>query len=348
MVIVKTPLRMSFFGGGTDHPSWFLEHGGSVISTSINKYIYLQMRRIYQIFEFNYRVLWSKIEMVKEPSEIEHPVVRAVLENFWQERRGLEIVYNADLPAGSGLGSSSAFTTAILQGLWAEKGKFISKCELAELAIKVEQDLLKEPVGCQDQIAVSYGGCNRIDFLKNGGFRVTPMPLSLSRREEFEENLMMFFTNFTRQAGKIEQEKMKDLDQKEKTLLRMQEMVPEAEKLILSSTTPFSEVGELMDESWRLKRSLAGTVSNSQIDEVYEAGLAAGASGGKLLGAGGGGFLVFVVPPEYRKNVRNALSGLVEVPVRFDQEGSKIAMFERDLGIDDADARIIPLSAARA
>lgn len=329
MVIVKTPLRMSFFGGGTDHPSWFRENGGAVLSTSIDKYIYLQMRRIYQIFDFSYRILWSKVERVNTPAEIEHPVVRAVLQQYWHEKRGLEIVYNADLPARSGLGSSSAFTVSLLQGLWAEMGKIISKRELAELAIMVERDLLKEPVGCQDQIAVAYGGCNRIDFLPSGDFHVTPVPLGYARRDELERNMMMFFTGFTRDAGNVEKEKMSGLvGSKEKTLRRMHEMVPVAERLLLNVSEPLSSFGELMNETWQLKRSLAGSVSNSKIDDIYDAAMAAGADGGKLLGAGGGGFFVFMVEPEHRKAVRRALSGLVEVPIRMDMDGSRIAMYE--------------------
>lgn len=329
MVIVKTPLRMSFFGGGTDHPSWFRENGGAVLSTSIDKYIYLQMRRLPKIFDFNYRVAWSKIEQVQEPSEIQHPVVRAVLQEYWKENRGLEIVYNADLPARSGLGSSSAFTVSILQGLWAEQGKIISKRELSDLAIHVEQELLKELVGCQDQIAVAYGGCNRIDFLPGGGYRVTPVPLSRKRRDEMESNMMMFFTGFTRDAGNVEKEKMTGISgNKEKNLRRLHELVPVAEKILLTPEEPMESFGELLNETWQLKRSLAGAVSNTHIDNIYDAAMSAGASGGKLLGAGGGGFFVFMVEPQYRKAVREALKGLEEVPVRMDLDGSRIAMYE--------------------
>lgn len=329
MVIVKTPLRMSFFGGGTDHPGWFRENGGAVLSTSIDKYIYLQIRRLPRIFDFNYRVAWSKIEQVKTPAEIQHPVVRAVIQEYWKEDIGLEVVYNADLPARSGLGSSSAFTVSILQGLWAEQGKIISKRELSDLAIRVEQELLKEPVGCQDQIAVAHGGCNRIDFLPGGGYRVTPVPLSRKRREDLESNLMMFFTGFTRDAGNVEKEKMTGLaGAKEKNLRRMHELVPVAEKLLLSPSEPMESFGELMNETWQLKRSLAGAVSNSHIDGIYDAAIAAGASGGKLLGAGGGGFLVFMVEPKFHKSVRAALKGLVEVPVAMETDGSRVLMYE--------------------
>lgn len=331
MVIVRTPLRMSFFGGGTDHPGWFQQHGGAVLSTSINKYIYIQMRRLYSFFDFNYRVLWSKVEQTRTVDEIEHPVVRGALKHFWQEDRGLEIVYNADLPSRSGLGSSSAFTVSILQALWAQKGQIISKRELAQLAIHVEQNILKEPVGCQDQVAVAYGGLNRIEFLPDGDFRVNPVPLSRTRVEDLESHMMMFFTGFTRAAGKVEEEKMKDLDAKQKTLFRMQELVPLAEHVLTSQSEPLSSFGDLMDESWQLKRSLAGTVSNTDIDDAYRAAVDAGASGGKLLGAGGGGFLLFIVEPRYQDAVRTALRGLLEIPVRLENEGSKIAMYDPDL-----------------
>ena len=347
MVIVRTPLRVSFFGGGTDHPSWFRDHGGAVLSTSINKYIYIQMRQLPSIFDFNYRIVWSKVELVKEIHEIEHPVVRAALQHFWNEERGLEMVYNSDLPSRSGLGSSSAFTVSLLQAMWAQKGKLISKRELASLAIRVEQELLKEPVGCQDQVAVAYGGLNRIEFRQNGDYQVFPIPLARSRKEDLESHMMMFFTGFIRSAGAIEEQKMKNLHAKEKTLVAMQEMVPVAEELLMNMNEPITRFGELMNETWRLKRSLSNAVSSNAIDEVYEAAMKAGASGGKLLGAGGGGFFLFIVEPAYQDAVRKALNGVVEVPFCMETEGSRIAMFDPDL-IAKQDDVVAPVLSAVA
>jgi D-glycero-alpha-D-manno-heptose-7-phosphate kinase len=332
MVIVRTPLRVSFFGGGTDHPTWFEKNPGCVLSTTINKYIYLQMRRLPSIFDFNHRVVWSKVEQCVDLNDIEHPVVREVLRHYCDEdNRRFEVVYNADLPSRSGLGSSSAFTVAFLQALAVQKGQIMTKKDLAREAIRVEQDLLKEPVGSQDQIAVAYGGVNRIDFLPGGEFQVTPLPLSSTRREEFESHIMMFFTRFTRSASKIEETKVKNFDAKRKQLERMAEMVPEAQDVILNSKTPIEEVGKLLHEGWMLKRELSGSVSSPAIDEAYDAAIAAGASGGKLLGAGGGGFLLFIVRPSLQPAVRAALSGLVEVPIKFEREGSQVVLFDPDL-----------------
>ena len=328
MILVKTPLRISFFGGGTDHPVWFRENGGAVLSTTIDKYVYLQMRRVYQIFDYNYSVVWSKLEKVKESKDIEHPVVREVLRKYWKDQRGLEFIYNADLPARSGLGSSSAFTVALLQGLWAELGKIASKHELATLAIDVEQNLLHEPVGCQDQVAVAYGGLNKVNFHKEKIFDVNVMPTSYTRKTQLESSMMLFFTGFTRDAGSVEQDKMSNLNQKSRSLNRIHTMVSEAEEILLNESNDLNLFGELLDEGWKLKRSLSNQVSNSKIDDIYQAAKESGATGGKLLGAGGGGFLLFYVRPEHKENVRERLRGITEVPIKFESEGSKIMMFE--------------------
>jgi D-glycero-alpha-D-manno-heptose-7-phosphate kinase len=328
MIFIKTPLRISFFGGGTDHPVWFKENGGAVLSTTIDKYIYLQMRRIYQIFDYNYSVVWSKLEKVKQLQDIEHPVVREVLKKYWSNQRGLEFIYNADLPSRSGLGSSSSFTVAMLQGLWAELGKIASKYELASLAIDVEQNLLNEPVGCQDQVAVAYGGFNRINFSHDKTFEVNVLPMTNQRRFELESSMMLFFTGFTRDAGDIEKDKMTDLIKKTRSLYRIQGMVPDAEKILLDDSYDLSLFGELLDEGWSLKRGLSNKVSNLRIDDIYQAAKESGAKGGKLLGAGGGGFLLFFVNPKDKQSVRNRLTGVTEVPIRFESEGSKITIFE--------------------
>ncbi len=329
MVIIRTPLRISFLGGGTDHPIWFREHGGAVLSTSINKYIYLQIRQLPSIYSFNFRIVWRIIEEIEEIKDIKHPVVREVLRHYFPDvPKRFEISYNADLPSRSGLGSSSAFTVAFLQGLWAQQGRLISQPELAHEAIHVEQDLLKEPVGCQDQVAVAHGGLNRIDFSQDATFRLTPLPLPLGRKEALESHMMFFFTHFEREAGTIEASKIRNFDKKSRHLFRMQHLVDEGQALLLNPNEPISRFGELLNEGWKLKRDLSETVSNYDIDQAYEAAMAAGASGGKLLGAGGGGFLLFIVKPELQPKVREALRNMIEVPIRFEHRGSHIALFD--------------------
>jgi D-glycero-alpha-D-manno-heptose-7-phosphate kinase len=333
MIIVRAPLRVSFFGGGTDHPDWFESSGkGAVLSTSINKYVYIQLRRIPNVFDFSYRVVWREVEQTKSIAEIKHPVVRAVLSHYREANDpGFEVVYNADLPARSGLGSSSAFTVAMLNALMFERGHYVSSKELAQKAIYVEQDLLGEPVGCQDQVAVAVGGLNRIDFHTRQDFSVSPIALSGERSQALESSLMMFFTGFTRSASNIEVEKKKNFDQKAKELTRMYEMVQEGQSILLNASTDLSEFGKLLHEGWLAKRSLASSVSSGPIDEAYQAALNAGAYGGKLLGAGGGGFLLFMVPPHKRTAVAEALRDLVPVPIKFSREGTKVVLFDPEL-----------------
>ncbi len=342
MIITRTPLRVSFLGGGTDHPTWFKENGGAVISTSINKYVYLNMRRLPSIFDFNQRIVWRIIEEVSEIEDIKHPVVRAVLGHYFPEAdKRFEIVYNADLPSRSGLGSSSAFTVAFLQALWAQQGKLISQADLAREAMFVEQELLKEPVGCQDQVAVTYGGLNRIDFLPDGTVRVAPLPLSAQKKEALESHMMLFFTHFERSAGAIEASKIENFAKKQRNLARMQEMVDEGQRLLLNPGEPISSFGALLNEGWKLKRDLSDQVSNNDIDDAYEAAVAAGASGGKLLGAGGGGFLLFIVKPDLQQKVRDALKGLVEVPIRIEDRGSHLALYDPDMDSAVTDIRTV-------
>ncbi len=342
MVITRTPLRISFLGGGTDHPSWFRQHGGAVLSTSINKYIYLQIRHLPSIYDFNYRVSWRIIEQEKNLADIQHPVIREVLSNYFRdESTRYEIAYNADLPSRSGLGSSSAFTVGLLQGLWARQGRLVSQRELAREAMYVEQELLNETVGCQDQVAVAYGGLNRIDFMPDGEFRVTPLPLSLDRQHALESHVMLFFTRFERSATAIEAQKIRNFDLKSDSLHRMRSMVDEGQDILLNPRDPISRFGVLLHECWKLKRDLSDAVSNADIDEAYEAAMAAGASGGKLLGAGGGGFLLFIVKPDLQNKVRAALGKLVEVPVRMENRGSHIVLFDPELDSAVTDLRSV-------
>ena len=332
MIIVRTPLRVSFFGGGTDL-DWFRKHGpGAVISTSIDKYVFIQLRKLPSIFNFKYRVVWREVEQVLKAEEITHPVVRAIMSEFGSVgQSGYEIVYNADLPARSGLGSSSAFTVSCLQAFFANLGRYMSPQDLSREAIRVERDLLQEPVGCQDQVAVAYGGLNRIEFLPNGKFEVRPLILFPARRFQLESSLMMFFTGFTRDAGGIEQAKIQNFERKKVELRRMYDMVSEGARILEDDATSIDDFGLLLHEAWMLKRSLASSVASSSIDDIYDRAIAAGAIGGKLLGAGGGGFMLFYVPPDLQGSVKCALAELVHVPFAFDRGGSQILLYAPDI-----------------
>lgn len=329
MIIVRTPLRVSFFGGGTDLPSWFMEHGGAVLATAINKYIYVTMRHLPAIFDFNHRVTWKMVEHVKEYDEIQHPVVREVLKHYCKNSdRGFELNYNGDLPSRSGLGSSSAFTVAMLHALSGLQGRMITTQQLAAEAIFVEQDLLKETVGCQDQITTAVGGLNRIDFLPGGGWRVTPLMISAERRQDLQDHMLMFYTEITRSASNVEKQKVDNMAAKKAQLARLHEQVTEAERILLSSKNMVFDFAGLMDEAWKLKRSLASAVSSDVIDDVYQKAMQAGAWGGKLLGAGGGGFMLFFAPPEAHPGICRALEGYTQVPIKMEREGSRVVLYD--------------------
>lgn len=333
MILVRTPLRVSFFGGGTDHPTWFEHHGpGAVLSTAINKFVYIQLRPTPAIFPFKYRVVWRQVEQVLTKEEIQHPVVRAVLQHYGaDEKHGYEVVYNADLPARAGLASSSAFTVAMLHAFNSNRGRYMGPRELANEATFVEQKLLNETVGNQDQVAVAYGGLNRIDFGKGGTLDVRPADVQPQRREQLEGSLMMFFTSFTRSAGAIEEKKLENLSSKATDMKRMYEMVGEGTQILEDPGTDLDDFGRLLDETWRRKRGLASAVSNSDIDDAYTRALAAGALGGKLLGAGGGGFLLFYVPKERQQAVIRALEPFRHVPFQLERGGSRVVLHDSDL-----------------
>jgi D-glycero-alpha-D-manno-heptose-7-phosphate kinase len=330
MIISRTPFRVSLFGGGTDYPAWFKEHGGSVIGTAIDKYCYISVRRLPPFFEHKSKIVYSKVELVKNVGEIEHPAVRGVLTDMKIDD-GLEIHHDADLPARSGLGSSSSFTVGLLNALHALDSRMISKRELGREAIRIEQDVMKEDVGCQDQIWAAYGGFNRIDFHPDGNFSVAPFIMSASRRAELQQSMMLFFTGFSRFASDFAQDQIKNMNDRKNQLRMMKSLVDSAADILLDPKAPIRELGELMHQSWQLKRELACSVSNAQIDEIYDAAREAGATGGKLLGAGGGGFMVLVVDPEKRAQVRERLKKLVAVNIGFDTEGSKIVIYQPDL-----------------
>lgn len=329
MIISRTPFRISLFGGGTDYPTWFRENGGAVIGTTIDKYCYISVRRLPPFFEHRSRIVYSQVELVHDVSDIQHPAVRGILAEMGI-KEGLEIHHDADLPARSGLGSSSSFTVGLLNALHALDSKMISKRELGSEAIRIEQEVLKENVGSQDQLWAAYGGFNRIDFFPDGTFAVAPIILPPDRRQEINRSIMLFFTGFSRFASDFAQEQIKNMDSRKSQLQTMRSMVDSAVDILLDAKVPLRELGKLLHDSWLLKRELAGSVSNRQIDEIYEAGREAGATGGKLLGAGGGGFMVFLVEPERREQVRERLKNLIHVTVGFDNDGSKIVLYQPD------------------
>jgi D-glycero-alpha-D-manno-heptose-7-phosphate kinase len=325
MVISRTPYRISFFGGGTDYPAWCRENGGAVLGTAIDKYCFITCRYLPPFFEHRLRLVYSKIEDCQRASEIQHPVVRTVLEMLGVER-GLEIHHDGDLPARSGMGSSSAFTVGFLQAMYGLLGRLTSQRQIAAEAIHVEQDLIGETVGAQDQIFASFGGFNRIEFKRDNSFRVEPLTLPKSRFEELNGSLMLFFTGLRRTASEVAASYVADIGARTRQLTRMRQMVDEGME-ILAAHDSLDAFGDLLDEAWRLKRSLSGVVSNTQVDEIYAEARRAGARGGKLLGAGGGGFVLFYVPPACRERVKERLRGLIWVPFQFDTSGSQIIFY---------------------
>jgi len=327
MVITSTPLRVSFFGGGTDYPVWYREHGGAVLSTTIDKSCFITCRRMPPFFEYHSRVSYSKVENVSTNDEIEHPSVRGCLQ-LLGIGEGVEIHHIADLPARTGLGTSSAFTVGLLLGLYALKGQMRDKHSLAMEAIKVEQEILREAVGAQDQVSAAYGGLNRINFRRDGSVEVNPILTSADRMAELQQHLALYFTGFSRTASEIAQEQLRLTPQRTRELQTMLGLVDEAEAIVASANRPISEFGRLLDESWKIKRTLTQKITNPTLDEIYEAGLSAGALGGKLLGAGGGGFMVFFVPPERRMALRERLKNLLCIPFSFSTRGSHVVVYE--------------------
>jgi D-glycero-alpha-D-manno-heptose-7-phosphate kinase len=327
MVITRTPLRISFFGGGTDYPLWYRERGGAVLATTIDKCCYITCRRCPPFFDYHSRISYSRVENVDRNDAIEHPSVRACLK-FLGIESGIEIHHVADLPARTGLGTSSAFTVGLLLGLHALQDRMRDKHALATDAIHVEQDLIHEAVGAQDQVSAAYGGFNRINFHSDGSIDVKRILASQSRLAELEDNLALYFTGFSRTASEIAQEQLKMTPHKQKELTAMQSLVSEGEAILTSSQGSLDEFGKLLHESWRIKRTLTNKITMSSIDEIYEAGLGAGALGGKLLGAGGGGFMLFFVRPERKQALRARLSKLLCVPFRFSTKGSHVVVYE--------------------
>jgi D-glycero-alpha-D-manno-heptose-7-phosphate kinase len=329
MIITKTPFRVSFFGGGTDYPKWYRQHGGAVLASTIDKYCYITCRNLPPFFEHKHRIVYSLIESVNNIAEIQHPAVRAALD--WKGvKNGLEIHHDGDLPARSGLGSSSSFAVGLLHALEALEGKISSKRQLALDAINLEQNLICEHVGSQDQVSAAFGGLNQVAFYEDDSFSVTPLVLSNIRRELLESHLMLFFTGISRIASDVAKSKIDNLQERTAELNRMREMVDEGVKILQDAKEPIDHFGDLLREAWIYKRSLSSTVSSKFIDELYETALSAGATGGKILGAGGGGFFLIFARPACQPAVREALKTLTYVPVRFESDGSQVVFYQPD------------------
>jgi D-glycero-alpha-D-manno-heptose-7-phosphate kinase len=326
MIISKTPCRISFFGGGTDYPSWYLKNGGEVLSATIDKHIYIHCRYLPPFFKHRLIVHYSKIEMCNSYKEIQHPAVREVL-NFLSHEKDLEIYYIGDLPGRSGLGSSSAFTVGLLNALSTYLGRTTSRHQLATESIHIEQNLIGETVGSQDQVNAAYGGLNHIRFMQNGEILVHPAKISQKRINRLDDNLMLFYTGIMRTAEEIAKSYVDDIHSKEKQLSFIQDAVKEGID-ILNSDRDLNEFGVLLHETWLVKRSLSSRVSNTRVDQIYEAARSAGAIGGKLSGAGGGGFLLLFVPPKKQSAVKKNLKNLVHVPFHIESNGSQIIFYD--------------------
>lgn len=327
MVISRTPFRISFFGGGTDYPNWYKKNGGVVLATTINKYCYLTVRYLPPFFENKYRIIYTIVERCKKVNEIKHPAVREVIK-FLKIKEGLEIHHDGDLPARSGLGSSSAFTVGLLHALYALKGYMPNKQKLAKESIYLEQEVLKETVGSQDQVLTACGGFNQVIFQQDGEMIVKPVTISRSRLDELQNHLMLFYTGIVRTASDVASTYVKDIDQQKNRLESMEKMVDEALS-VLGSNKDINRFGQLLNETWNAKKKLSSAVSNPFIDELYENALSSGAVGGKLTGAGGGGFLLLFVPPSDQARVIKKFSKLIHVPFRFENLGSQIIFLDR-------------------
>ena len=321
MIISQTPFRMSFFGGGTDMEEYFKEYGGAVLSTTFDKYCYVNVRHLPRFFDYSTEVSYSKTERVTSVDDLQHPAIRNAMKML--DMHEIRLTYEADLPARSGLGTSSSFAVGMLNAFYALKGKYADKKKLADEAIYLERILCNEAGGWQDQIAASYGGFNRINFNADG-YEVLPLIISPERKKELNNNLMMFFTGFTRFSSDVQ--KANKLDKKDKIgqLKEMYSLVDDAEKVLTNKDCDLNEFGRLLDHTWKLKRQTGAAVSTDSIDGLYARGVNAGALGGKLLGAGGGGFLVFYVEPEHQKAVREAMSDLMYIPFEFENGGTRI------------------------
>ncbi|WP_144362948.1 hypothetical protein V6B71_03460 [Mediterraneibacter gnavus] len=321
MIITKTPFRMSFFGGGTDMENYFRENGGAVLSTTFDKYCYVNVRHLPRFFDYNTELSYSKTERVTDIDAIQHPAIRNAMKML--DMHEIRLTYEADLPARSGLGTSSSFAVGMLNAFYALKGKYADKKKLADEAIYLERVLCNEAGGWQDQIAASYGGMNRINFNADG-YEVRPVIISPERKKQLNNNLVMFFTGFTRFSSEIQKVNNISAVEKRNQLKEIYELVDEAEKILIDKHTDLDDFGRLLDETWKLKKQTGSSITTGNIDELYDYGKKVGALGGKLLGAGGGGFMVFYVQPEKQGAVRSALSKLMYVPFEFENGGTRV------------------------
>ncbi len=324
MIITQTPFRMSFFGGGTDLPEFYREHGGAVLSTTFDKYCYVNVRHLPRFFDYSTELSYSKIERVTEIGDIQHPAVREAMRML--DMREIRLSYEADLPARSGLGTSSSFAVGMLNAFYALKGKYADKKKLADEAIYLERVLCKEAGGLQDQIAAAFGGLNLIRFHADG-YTVNPVIASLDRKQRLNESLMLFFTGFSRFSADIQTETGRVIRDKTAELKEMLALVDEAER-VLTSGMALDEFGRMLDHSWKLKRGISAKISTDSIDALYAKAIRAGALGGKLLGAGGGGFLLFYVEKEHQDAVRAALADLLYVPFSFENTGTRVIFYD--------------------
>ena len=325
MIITKTPFRISFFGGGTDMEEYFREHGGAVLSTTFDKYCYVTVRHLPRFFDYKTHLTYSKMEYVNDYDEIRHPAIREAMRML--DMHEIRLTYDSDLPARSGLGTSSSFVVGMLSAFYALKGKYVDKKRLADESIYLERVLCNEVGGWQDQIAASYGGLNRINFTANG-YKVLPVIISPERKELLNNHLMMFFTGFTRFSSEVQKANAEGRHGEKNLILKeMQGLVNEAEQILTDKECSLNEFGRLLDYTWRLKRQTGSAVSTNNIDYLYAKGIEAGALGGKLLGAGGGGYLIFYVQPEKQEAVRKAMCNLMRIPFRFEDGGTTVVYY---------------------
>jgi len=325
MIISRTPFRISFFGGGTDYPAWYNDHEGAVLGTTINKYCYISLRYLPPFFDHKSRIIYSKMEHVSKIDEIDHPAAREVL-RYMKVKKGVEIHHDGDLPARTGLGSSSAFTVGLLHAIYALQGKMVAKEQLAREAIYVEQTMCKENVGCQDQMFAAYGGFNFIKFGGRDHLETRELTMPCGQLQALQKHMMLYFTGFSRQASEIAAAQIKNTPKKKKELKSMHQMVFQAMKILDGNR--IGDFGELLNDSWQIKRTLSDKITNSHLDDIYNAAMRSGALGGKLLGAGGGGFMLFFVPPEKQPAVKKKLKKLLMVPFQFENLGTRIIFYQ--------------------
>lgn len=323
MILTRTPFRVSLFGGGTDFEFWYQKHGAKIITFSIGYYCYIALRYLPPFFDSSHRIVWSKIEETSDIDRISHPVVKACL-NFYNIKQGVELHHIGDLPARSGIGSSSSFTVGLIHALYVLQGRSVTKRQIINDAIFIEQNVLREYVGVQDQIQVGHGGFNLIEIKPNGDFSVSPISMALERLRSLTESLLLFYTGISRFSSEITKHTIESAGKNDQPLYEIASLTEEAHKILIDDSKPIDYLGELLHQSWIMKKSLSTEISTNEIDLMYEKAIEMGALGGKVLGAGGGGFLLLFAPPECHDKVRGALSDLVEIPFKMDQFGTTL------------------------